>query len=326
MSLTAAINDRLDLGQRFETWLLERVRRLRGPVELPLELEYRHIYVMPTGFGAWFGFLLVLMGIGGLNFNNNMTLMLVFLLGAIALLSTLLAYRNLVGLRLEAILVKPVFAGETARFRLLLRNPEARQRFAIQAIGAESVDTTDVRPQDSGRLTIIQTCPFRGWAELDAFRVENRFPLALFRAWSVIIPTARCLVYPEPAVNPPPLPDSGHGDHGVARRGEGEHFHGLREYRPGDPLRRIAWRASARHQKLYSREMEAPRDDACELNWYLMGSGDTEEKLSILTAWVLRAERRQIPYSLEMPGAALPADLGEEHKAACLKILALHDA
>jgi uncharacterized protein (DUF58 family) len=139
-----------------------------------------------------------------------------------------------------------------------------------------------------------------------------------------VLPRARCLVYPCPAVNPPPLPQSGRGDHGAAQRGEGEDFHGLREYQPGDPLRSIAWRASARHQKLYSREMETPRDEACELNWYLMGSGDTEEKLSILTAWVLRAERRQIPYSLEMPGAALPADLGEAHRDACLEILALY--
>jgi hypothetical protein len=38
---------------------------------------------------------------------------------------------------------------------------------------------------------------------------------------------------------------------------------------------------------------------------------------------VLRAERRQIPYSLEMPGAALPADLGEAHRDSCLEILAL---
>jgi hypothetical protein len=69
--------------------------------------------------------------------------------------------------------------------------------------------------------------------------------------------------------------------------------------------------------------MESPSEEACELNWYLMGSGDTEEKLSILTSWVLRAEHRQIPYSLELPGDALPTDLGEEHRHACLKILAL---
>lgn len=88
-------------------------------------------------------------------------------------------------------------------------------------------------------------------------------------------------------------------------------------------MRQIAWRTSARHEKLYSRQMESPNEEACEFNWYLMGSGDTEEKLSILAAWILRAERRQIPYSLEMPAAALPADLGEEHRDACLRILAL---
>ena len=69
--------------------------------------------------------------------------------------------------------------------------------------------------------------------------------------------------------------------------------------------------------------MESPSEDACEINWYLMGGGDTEEKLSIMTAWILRAEQRQIPYSLEMPAAALPADLGEDHRNACLEILAL---
>ena len=312
------------LGQRFNDWVLERVRQRRGPTELPLTLEYRHIYVMPTGFGFWFGMLLALTAIGGLNFNNNMTLMLGFLLAAIAQLTTLLAYRNAVGLRVDAIRAKPVFAGEQACFKVLLKNPEDRNRFAIQAISPESVDCIDLAAQNSGQLSVLQMTGRRGWLPMEPFRIENRFPLGLFRAWSVVIPTARCLVYPKPSSNPPALPKTGRGDYGTAHQGEGEHFHGLREFQPGDPLRRIAWRTSARHQKLYSRVMESPSEDACEFNWYLMGSGNTEEKLSILAAWILRAERRQIPYSLEMPGDALPADLGEEHRDACLKILALY--
>ncbi len=312
------------LGQRFNDWVLERVRQRRGPAELPLTFEYRHIYVMPTRFGFWFGMLLALTAIGGLNFNNNMTLMLGFLLAAVAQLTTLLAYRNAVGLRVDAIRAKPVFAGEPACFKVLLKNPEDRNRFAIQAISPESVDCIDLAAQHSGQLSVLQMTDRRGWLAMEPFRIENRFPLGLFRAWSVVIPTARCLVYPKPSTHPPALPKTGRGDYGTAHQGEGEHFHGLREFQPGDPLRRIAWRTSARHQKLYSRVMESPSEEACELNWYLMGSGDTEEKLSILAAWVLRAEHRQIPYSLEMPSDALPADLGEEHRDACLKILALY--
>jgi len=313
-------------AQRFDHWVLDRVRQRRGVTGLPLTLEYRHIYVMPTRFGFWFGMLLALTVVGGLNFNNNMTLMLGFLLAAIAQLTTLLAYRNLAGIRIDAIRASPVFAEEFACFKVLLKNPEVRNRFAIQAVSPEDGDCIDIAPQNSGQLSLRQMTVGRGWVEMEPFRIENRFPFGLFRAWTVVIPTARCLVYPKPSQHPPALPKTGRGDSGTAKPGEGEHFHGLREFQPGDPLRRIAWRTSARHQKLYSRVMESPREEACELNWYLMGSGKTEEKLSILAAWVLRAERVQIPYSLEMPGAALPADLGEDHRDACLEILALYKA
>ena len=72
--------------------------------------------------------------------------------------------------------------------------------------------------------------------------------------------------------------------------------------------------------------MEVPSEESCDLNWYLMGGGDVESRLSILAAWILRAERHQIPYSLEIPGAGLPADLGPDHRDACLEILALFKA
>ncbi len=325
MAFIDASLERFRLGQWFDGWILERVRARRGTVVVPFLLEYRHIYVMPTRFGAWFGVLLGLTVIGGLNFNNNMALLYGFTLAAIAQLTSFLAYRNLVGLRLSSIQTEPVFAGEAANFRVFIHNPEPRYRYSVQLRCTESADTADIAPNSSGCLELQQQTGIRGWMQMEPFNLESRIPLGLFRAWSVIIPFTRCLVYPQPASNPPPLPRTGRGDDGVAKAGEGEQFHGLREYRPGDPLRSVAWRTSARHDKLYSQVMEAPREEACELNWYLMGALNSEEKLSILTAWVLRAERRQIPYSLELPTDALPAALGKEHRDACLKILALYE-
>ncbi|MCH7507126.1 MAG: DUF58 domain-containing protein [Proteobacteria bacterium] len=325
MSTAALMSRGNGINQRFNLWILERVRQKRGSPELPFTLEYRHIYVMPTMFGFWFGILLAITAIGGLNFNNNMVLMLGFLLASIAQLTSLLAYRNLSGMTLLGFRATPVFAGQAARFTVLLKNPEERLRFAIQLVSRESSDCTDIKLQATGRLELDLMTSRRGWIEMEPFRIENRYPLGLFRAWSVIIPKARCLVYPAPAPHPPPLPKTGRGDFGITRKGEGEHLHGLREYQPGDPLGRIAWRTSARHQILYSKIMESPCEEACELNWYLLRGLRTEEKLSILTAWILRAEHQQIPYSLEMPATALPAALGEDHRNACLEILALFE-
>ncbi len=44
------------------------------------------------------------------------------------------------------------------------------------------------------------------------------------------------------------------------RRGEGQDFHQLREYRAGDSLRQIDWKASARMQKPVAREYQDERD------------------------------------------------------------------
>ncbi|MDZ4729618.1 MAG: DUF58 domain-containing protein [Xanthomonadales bacterium] len=323
-ALTAdRIKSSTGLGARFNHWILERVRQRRGSPTLPFTLEYRHIYVMPTMFGVWFGVLLATTLIGGLNFNNNMALLIGFLLAAIAQLTTLLAYRNLVGMELSSVRAEAAFVGETAHFRVYLRNPEARHRFALQLNSAFASDTSDIEANETAVLMLKQKTTQRGWLEMQPFSIENRFPLGMFRAWSVIIPASKCLIYPRPNPNPPTLPRSGRGDEGMARVGEGEHFHGLRKYRPGDALRSIAWRASARHDNLFTREYESPQQEACELNWYLMKENSVEEKLSILTAWILKAERQLIPYSLELPTDALPASLGPEHRDACLKLLAL---
>jgi len=44
------------------------------------------------------------------------------------------------------------------------------------------------------------------------------------------------------------------------RRGEGQDFHQLREYREGDGLRQIDWKATSRTRKLISREYQDERD------------------------------------------------------------------
>ena len=43
----------------------------------------------------------------------------------------------------------------------------------------------------------------------------------------------------------------------------------------------------------------------------------------ILTAWVLMAEHRSLPYRLVLPELTVPAGSGPAHRAACLEALAL---
>ena len=313
-SLINTITDRIKL----------RVRDKRGPMTPPFELVYRHIFVLPTKFGWGFGVMLIFMALGGLNFNNNMALLLVFLLATIAQLTTLIAYRNLSGLKIDSVNSEPVFCGENAHFRVFASNENERQRFAIQAGFRRAQDCKDFKLNSYDSFLLQRPTIKRGWLEMPSFRLETRFPLGLFKAWSWIFPQTRCLVYPAPARKAPALPKTGHGQSGRATRGDGDEIHGLRKYQPGDSIQRVAWRASARHDKLYSLEMETPRDDACELDWDILKGSDVETRLSILTAWVIAADHKQLSYSLILPDTAIAVGKGDSHRSRCLESLALY--
>jgi len=316
--------ERTNLKDSFVARVRQRVLAKRGPMTPPFELEYRHIFVLPTVFGWGFAAMLVFMALGGLNFNNNMALLLVFLLGTIAQLTTLIAYRNLSGLKIDSVYAEPVFCGEAAHFRVFISNGDERQRFAVQAGFREAQDCQDFDLNANEPLQLTRPAPRRGWLEMPSFRLETRFPLGLFKAWSWIFPQTRCLVYPAPAKNAPPLPKTGRGEAGRATKGDGEQIHGLRKYQPGDSMQRVAWRASARHNELYSLEMEAPREEACELDWYLLQGADTETRLSILAAWVIAADHKRLPYSLKLPDEHVEAGHGANHRSKCLELLALY--
>lgn len=324
MTTIATSQARIPFRETIAKRIRQRVLAKRGPMTPPFELEYRHIFVLPTKFGWGFGVMLILMALGGLNFNNNMALMLVFLLGTIAQLTTLIAYRNLSGLNIDSIHSEPVFCGETAHFRIFISNGDERQRFAILAGFGQPQDCRDFKLNCSESLHLKHPTLKRGWLEMPSFRLETRFPLGLFKAWSWIFPQTRCLVYPSPARKAPPLPKTGRGPAGRAAKGDGEQVHGLRKYQPGDSIQRVAWRASARHDELYSLEMEAPREDACELDWDLLQGCDLETRLSILTAWVIAADHKQLSYSLKLPDETVPSGNGINHRSKCLELLALY--
>lgn len=319
---------RLWPGDAVRNRVLERVRQRRGTQELPFTLVYRNIFVLPTGFGTGFAILLILTALGGLNFNNNLALLMVFVLGSLAQMTNLLAYRNLTGLTVVSVRSEPVFAGDPLHLQVLLQNPDDRFRYSLELSLARetSGDCRDLQPGQHVTFRLALPTERRGWLAVPPLRLQTRYPLAVFHVWSWLFPTQRCLVYPVPAKNPPPLPASGDGRSGESRRGAGDQLYGLRNYRTGDALKTIAWRTSARHGQFYTKEMETPQEAACVLDYGRLEGRDREARISILTAWVLMAEHRTLPYRLELPGLTLPADSGPAHRAACLEALALFES
>ena len=110
----------------------------------------------------------------------------------------------------------------------------------------------DVPAQNHAELVLAWRAPQRGHLELPVLRIETRFPLGLFVAWSYWQPAARQWVYPAVELGAPPLPGGRSVDRaegavaGTVQLGGNDEFHGVRPWREGDSLRSVVWKQAAR--------------------------------------------------------------------------------
>ena len=99
----------------FNQWLKNRI-----PPNQEIQLGQRQLFIFSTRSGWMFALVLMLLLIGATNYQNSMVFFLSFFLMALGLLSIFFTYANVSGLKLRALNASAVFAGESARFPLLL--------------------------------------------------------------------------------------------------------------------------------------------------------------------------------------------------------------
>ncbi len=303
----------------------ERLRwlRLRQPEPLPIAVHRRRIYVLPTGFGLFLSAVLAALILGALNYNNNPGLILGFLLAAAAHNSLVHAHLLLSGLRLLGIQAEPVHAGAVLTVRLHFENASRRPRLGLDLQDAQTTARLDLPARSEVTVELRQRAAQRGWHCLGRLRLSTVRPLGLAIAWSWLRPDTRVLVYPALEIDAPPLPESlGDGD-SPRSRSSGEQPHHLRDYRPGDPPRQIAWKASARADRLLVREYEASSAREVTLDWFALPGLAGEARIRRLARWVVEAERSSCRYALILPSERFGPGRGPEHRHACLRALAL---
>ncbi len=307
--------------QRYrDGWLARRI-----PPANRITLDQRRIFILPTRQGAAFAVALLLMLLAGINYQNSLAYGLTFLLFSLALVAMLHTYRNLAGLQLAGGGASPVFAGEAAGFRLRLESDRrAHQAIALGWPG-EPLIQSDVPTGESVALQVFHPAPKRGWLRPERLRVESRFPLGLFVAWSWLDLDVRALVYPRPLEAAPP-PRSGEdrgGEEGQRQAGQGaDDFQGLRPYQPGDSRRRLDWKAFSRGQGLLVKDFTALAGSELWLDFSVL-DGDTETRLSWLCQAVLDCSARQLRFGLRLPGVELSPASGDNQRDAALQALAL---
>jgi len=277
--------------------------------------------------------------------DRNFVLLVLGLLLAVVIVSVVASSLNLRGIRFERTLPEAVIAGEPFTVRVRLTN---RRRWlparavvlkdALQSAltGSESRCFAEWIPA-GGHVTFVYTARIRrrGAYNITNALLSTRFPFGLFEKRALARDPTRLIVYPRmEEVAGERLPGTRDAHVQIAertvRRRSGDEFRALRDYRPGDDPRRIAWRVSARQGRLVLKEMDRENRGrvavllATSLNGVPMGERRSAlERAVVLAASLTRHfQRERRPMLFSAPGLTREVLAGLEGMHHCLAHLA----
>ncbi len=307
------------INHRFKRWLDRRI-----PPARKITLNQKRLFIFPSKPGRWFVVLLFVMFLAAINYQNNMSFALVFLLASVFIIAILHTVANLSGLTVSAGKCNPVFAGEMAEIELFISRHGKKDYFDINVSwpGSELRSVT-LTSTDHQQINLHLPAHDRGFFCPERLLVESFYPIGLLRCWTLLALDITVLVYPKPlscdlAVNAGTdtveegevIPVAGSDD-----------FYEFKQYQPGDSPKHVFWKSYAKGQDLVTKQFASYREQRLWLEWDRVDGG-IEERLSKLCFWVLKLENSNDEYGLRLPGIEIAPGHGEQHKAHILKTLA----
>ena len=321
----ARAGDTGGLRQRLRTRFAEWVDR-RIPPARSVTLDQKRIFIFPSRVGWFFALCLAVMLITAINYQNNMSFALTFLLATLFVVGILYTYANLSGLTIRALRATSVFPGQQSEFALQIERGGRREHYALHlAWPGSGATVVNLAEQDRVVVPLHATAGRRGWYSPGRLLIESTYPLGLLRCWTWIDLDLCALVYPQPLATAelPGVP--GDQPDGTTTPVAGsDDFYGFREYRQGDSKRQIYWKGLARGQAVQVKEYAAYANRSVWLDWDMFPGVSTEQRLSHLCFWALELARRDEEYGLRLPGLVLAPGQGERHRDRVLQALALY--
>jgi len=314
---------RAGVRRKFAGW----ARRRQGLDALPLVLQARRLYILPTRAGLVAGLLLFVMLVAGLNYANSLALLLTFLLGGYVLVGMHECQRSLRGLELLRLQAPDCCAGSEARLELQFANRGRPARRALSVRAASLAATRfDLEGGATATLAVAHLCRKRGRQRIAPLELSSTAPFGLFRCWTWLHLPVEVIAYPQ-VLGARPLPPPGSG-RTVAQDAQGsageDEWSSLRAFQAGDNPRSIAWKAYARGAPLLVGQYAGVAGAEYRLGPDGLEGLDLEARLSQLAAWIEACERSGSRYCLQLPGVQLPLGRGAEHRRALQRALALY--
>jgi uncharacterized protein (DUF58 family) len=230
----------------------------------------------PTRAGWLFALITFAVGFAALNTGNNLLYLVLALMLAFLVLSGVLSESALRGIAVRRRLPGELYDRGLSRVGLEIANQQRRIP-AYAVVVEDRVRERGGAERAAGRVFALRVAPGgrelrsyrfrpagRGEIRFAGFQVYTRFPFGLFSKSLRIEAPQPALVYPALETLGVPARLGSTAEIGE-RCAAGAEVSGLRDFAPGDPLRRVHWPSSLRRGALVVREVRSQQRDEIEV-------------------------------------------------------------
>lgn len=305
---------RRQLRQWFNHWLDKRQPRAREVI-----LTQKIIYILPSRFGLWYILLLVLLYLLGTNYQNNLILLMSYMLVSVLLLALTMAWRNLHRLTVSCAPVLSAYAEEDLLVPVSIHAAQPRQQLLCAFSEGEQ---PTLLGENSQQAIVALPTHQRGYYALPRLTLYSYYPFGLFNCKSMLNLDYHYWVFPKPIAC-----DTLHtsSDDSGAKNKTAEDYDTIRSYQAGDSLKLMLWKRLAR-DPANPVVKHAPSNPQPEPDWITippLHGAALELALSKACYLMLQLEQRSKPFGLRINHTSIAPASGQQHLERCLRELAL---
>lgn len=326
------------IRKRINLFLSKRV-----PSNFQHKLTSRNIFIMPTRFGFAFLAFDILLFLLGTNYQNNIILMLSYLLASLFISVMLHSFYNFSQLTLSSPAQQFTFAKQWAYFPINIQVNKSHFDLNFEFVEqGNSSQLVKLEKCSQGESKIL--LPFlavnRGVYNLGRVKVFSEYALGLFITWAMLDFSHQLVVFPQPKklnrkqsyfseLDDFAQDTSVSNDISVGI----DDFSELKNYVIGESQARIAWKQLARGQGKLSKHYQSQQGSTVWLTLSAMPSSNLETKLSFLCFLILEYSKSEHEFGMVLDlvtsaelsnnsAFTIAPNSGFQHQQHCLTALA----
>jgi uncharacterized protein (DUF58 family) len=245
--------------------------------------------------------------------------------------SGLFGKRNLSAITLSFVFPREVFAHRDFTLAVHLKNNRSILPVFLMhvVVGNKSVLFPFINVRSEGIAYVSFTFEKRGVQTVGNVYLTSAFPFSFFIRATKINATFETLVFPEPIECAVLAPQNEEwrrkGGYSASGFGDSHELAAIREYAPGDPLKYINWKATAKTGKPKTMLFSAMSQQPVVVDFDKIEIRGLEEKISCITFTILDFMNKGIPVGVCFSHRVFSPSLSEPHRFAIMRELALYD-